>query len=85
MVRVWAAGLEPPVVYENVIDVGLGDRVGWLLTVRVTGTFSGLLPTPDAVMITLPVWVPAASPDVLTETDVDPDVVPLVGLTESQD
>jgi hypothetical protein len=55
MLNVWAAGFDPPVVNENVIDVGLGDRVGWLVTLRVIVSASGLFPASAEVMVTWPV------------------------------
>jgi hypothetical protein len=56
-----------------------------VVTFNVTGTTRGLLVAPLAVSVTLPVYVPAASPAVFTETVRGvPPVVPVVVFSESQ-
>ena len=55
--------------------VGLTVKLA-LDTVSVTATFCGLLAAPVAVMATVPVYVPAASPEGLTDTLTLPGVVP---------
>jgi len=50
----------------------------------VTGIVFGLLEAPEDVTVTLPIYVPAARPDGLTETLKLPGVVPLVGIADSQ-
>jgi hypothetical protein len=81
----------PPVV--RAVEVGgnvygAGDQV-WLapgaaVTVNVTGTLSGLLLTPAAVKVTVPLYVPAARPVGLAVTLSVFGVVLVVGVTVSQ-
>jgi len=58
--------------------------VGAAVTVRLTGTVSGLLPAPEAVIVTLPLYVPADSPVRLIPTLRLAGVVPDPGVTASQ-
>ena len=53
------------------------------LTTSVTATVRGLLEAPAEVMVTVPLYVPAANDDGLTATAIEPGVVPLVGLAVS--
>ena len=51
-----------------------------MLTTRVTLLLTGLPVAPDEVTLTVPVYVPAAKPDGLTDTLTAPDeVLPLAG------
>jgi hypothetical protein len=74
----------PPLWCVYVSEVGLTPIVGALLTVRVTGTVCGLLLAPGAVIATLPLYVPAASPVGFTPTVRVVGVVPLAGVTVNQ-
>jgi hypothetical protein len=56
---------------------GLTIRFGAAVTVRVTATVCGLLPAPADATLTVPVYVPTASPAVLIETLTLPGVEPL--------
>jgi hypothetical protein len=53
-------------------------------TVRVTGTLTGELVAPVAEMVMVPLYVPAARPEVFAETVTDEGAVPLAGLMVSQ-
>ena len=53
-------------------------------TVRLTGTVCGLFPAPAAVIVTLPLYVPADNPLGLTDTLRLAGVVPEPGVTASQ-
>jgi hypothetical protein len=53
-------------------------------TVSVTATVFGDPVAPGAVTVTVPVYVPAASPAVFTDTDRAPAPVPLAGDTDNQ-
>src|SRR5258708_3931438 len=53
------------------------------VTTSVTGTTRGELPASLAAMETLPLYVPAASPDGLTETVMLPGVWPSAGVAKS--
>src|SRR5256885_1454991 len=52
--------------------------------VKVTGTLSGLFVAPAEVMMTLPLYVPVASPVISTETLAEEGAVPEVGEIDSQ-
>ena len=58
--------------------------VGAAATVKLTGTVCGLLPAPEAVIVTLPLYVPADTPLGLTDTLRLAGVVPDTGVTASQ-
>jgi len=79
----WEAGEAPPAVAESDSEVGL--TVSVLIaaeTVKVTVTErERLLP----VTVTVPLYVPAASPVTLAETDSVAGVVPVPGETVSQE
>jgi hypothetical protein len=53
-------------------------------TVRVTDTVRGLFDAAGAVMVKVPLYVPAVRPVILTETLTLPGAVPLAGVTDSQ-
>jgi hypothetical protein len=53
-------------------------------TASVTGIVTGLLLAPADVTVIVPLYVPAANPAVITDTDVPPGVVPLPLLNVSQ-
>jgi hypothetical protein len=55
------------------------------LTVKVTGTLTGVLVAPAALMVIVPLNVPAASPLMLTDAVSVDGAVPLAGLTVSHD
>jgi hypothetical protein len=55
-----------------------------VVTFSVTFTVCGLLPAPELLTVTVPWYVPAASPVGITLTLIDPGVLPLVGVTCSQ-
>jgi len=54
-------------------------------TVSVTGTLSGELDAPVALTVMVPLYVPAASPLILTEAVSVEGAVPLAGLTLSHE
>ena len=54
------------------------------MTVRVTGMLSGEPVTPVEVIVTVPLYVPAASPERSTLTDTVDGAAPLSGFAESQ-
>lgn len=54
------------------------------VTLSVTDTVFGLFEAPDDVMLTVPVYVPAAKAWGLTETLTLPGVLPLAGVAVSQ-
>ena len=58
--------------------------VGPADTVKLTGTVCGLFPAPAAVIVTLPLYVPADNPLGLTDTLRLAGVVPEPGVTASQ-
>ena len=58
--------------------------VGAAVTVRLTGTVCGLLPAPDAVIVTLPSCFPTDNPLGFTDTLRLAGVVPEPGVTASQ-
>ena len=58
--------------------------VGAADTVKLTGTVCGLLPAPAAVIVTLPLYVPADNPLGLTDTLRLAGVAPEAGVTASQ-
>jgi hypothetical protein len=58
-------------------------RAGKLGTDKVTATV-GEFKAPGAVTVMVPLYVPAASPAVFTETVTAPGVVPEPGLTDNQ-
>ena len=58
--------------------------VGAAATVRVTGTVCGLFPAPAAVIVTLPLYVPADNPLGFTDTLRLAGVVPEPCVTASQ-
>ena len=53
-------------------------------TVRLTGTVCGLFPAPAAVIVTLPLYVPADNPLGFTDTLMLAGVVPDPGVTLNQ-
>ena len=53
------------------------------MTVKVTGTLTGVLVAPVALMVIVPLYVPAARPVMSTEAVSVEGAVPLVGLTVS--
>lgn len=68
-------------------DVGTAARLsggGGFVTTSWTGTLNGLLAAPADVMEILLLYVPAASPEMFTETVNTCGVVPLAGPTEIQ-
>ena len=71
----------------NEINVVESDRVAGPVMVKVTAIFAGepKVPVAVAVTVTLPVYVPAVSVPTFAETVKVAEVVPLVGLTVSQD
>jgi hypothetical protein len=78
------AGVVPPVWYEKVSVVGLSVKLGVEdVTLNVTAMVCGLLLAPVAVTVTVPLYVPAARPEVFTPTLTLPGVVPLVGVAVS--
>jgi len=80
-----AAGAAPPACAVNVSVVGLRVRFGRpaAVTVKVTATVRGLLAAPALATETVPEYVPAARPVGLTETLMEPGVVPLAGVAVS--
>lgn len=54
------------------------------LTVRLTVTVCGVLVAPEAVIVMVPEYEPAASPEVFIEAVSVPDPVPDAGLSVSQ-
>ena len=64
---------------------GLTVKAGAAETVSVTAIVAGLLDAPDAVTVIDPLYVPAAKAAGLTVTVAFPGVVPLAGLTASQE
>jgi hypothetical protein len=66
-------------------EPGLAEIVGVLETTSVT--LIGWDMAPVAAMVTVPWYVSAARPEVFTEmlTELDPDTVPPVGVTDSHD
>ena len=54
------------------------------LTVKLTATICGVLIAPDAAIVIVPVYEPAASPEVLIEAVSVPEPVPYAGLSVSQ-
>jgi hypothetical protein len=74
------AGAAPPCVWENDNEVGVAVIVDEppVTTVSVTGTEAVAVP---AVTVTEPWYVPALSPDVLTDTVRVAGVLPLAGVT----
>ena len=81
---VWAIGAAPPLWAENDRLTGLTVMVGTgAVTVRVTGTVLGLFDVPEAVIVTLPLYVPAARPAGFTETLTLPVVLPLEGVADN--
>lgn len=82
----WAPGAVPPMVKLNVSGEGEADKAA--VTVRVTGTLSGLFNALlVAVKTTFPVYTPVGSPAntlLLIVAVSDPGVVPLPGETVSQ-
>lgn len=81
---VFDAGVAPPIWKLNDSELGATVSVGADVTVRETGTLSGLFDAPAEVMVTAPLYTPGASPAVFTLTVRLAGVVPLVGATESQ-
>lgn len=57
---------------------------GGFVTTSWTGTVNGLLLAPVDVMEIVLLYMPAASPEMFTETVKTCGVVPLAGLTETQ-
>jgi hypothetical protein len=81
------AGVVPPVVKENVIEVG--DALSVAVTVKVTGTVRMPLVLPQEVVgwhvkTTVPLYVPVAKPVPETDTVSVPCVAPLAGVADSQ-
>ena len=58
--------------------------MGAAVTISVTGTVFGLFDAPAVVTVTLPLYVPAASPVGLTDTLKLPGVLPLAGVANNQ-
>ena len=56
----------PPPKFENVSEAGDATIDGLAVTIRLTGTASGLFVVPAAAMLIEPVWVPAGSVGALT-------------------
>ena len=82
MLSVCAAGLAPPWVAENERLVGLAPMAGVAVTIKETGTVTGVAPV--AVRVTEPVCVPAVNVPVVTLTVTVPLPVPEAGLTVNQ-
>ena len=79
-----AGGAVPPVWNLKVRVVGLAVIVGELETAMVTGTVIGLLDAPLAVIVMVPLKVPAVVRlALLMDTLTGEGVVPDVGLTDS--
>jgi hypothetical protein len=78
-------GFDPPTVNANFNELGFAVTFGLVaaVIVNVTGTLCGVFPAPDDAIETLPLYVPAAIPDGLTETLTLPGVLP-PPLAESQ-
>ena len=80
MLTVFAGGTDP-LRERNTRLVGLTVITGVLLMVRVIGILSGELEAPAAVIVTVPVCVPTASPALFIDTVSVEGAVPEVGLT----
>jgi hypothetical protein len=81
-----AAGAAPPACAVNDRVVGLSVKLtGAAVTVKVTATVRGLFPAAAAATDTVPAYVPAARPAGLTDTLIEPGVVPEAGEAVSQD
>ena len=86
MLSVWFAGFAPPAVALKLKLVGLTPIVGEggaAFTVSVTGTLTGVLVAPVAETVIVPLYVPAARPEMLTESVLLEGAVPVVGLRVS--
>jgi hypothetical protein len=84
--RVCAAGFGPPWGAKKAKDAGERPIAGPGLTVSVTDAVCGLFDAAASVIVIVPVYVPAASPDRLTDTamaSVSPPEVPLAGEADS--
>ena len=85
---VWEAGLAPPAWPVNARLPGVtdntGEAPGGLVTVRVTGMFIGEPVAPAEVIVTDPLYVPAASPEMSTLTVTVDGAAPLAGVAECQ-
>ena len=79
-----AAGAVPPIRKVKLSEELPMVRTGWV-TVSVTLITCDV--APGAAIVTVPVYVLAASPVVFTEmlTELDPDTLPVPGVTESQE
>jgi hypothetical protein len=85
MLNVCEAGCGPPCWKVKVMGLGAATRLGRAGMFKVTGMAKGLLPAPDDVTVTVPLYMlPGSNPEVFTETVMDAGVVPLVALAESQ-
>ena len=85
MLTVWAEGLAPPcwAVKDRLVGLApMAGGTGAVVTVKVTGTVTGVAPVALRVMV--PVCVPAVSAPVVTLTVTTPLPVPEAGLTVSQ-
>ena len=77
MLTCWLGGVTgSPSVCVNLNEPGTAVITGALLTINVTGTEYGLLPAPEDVSVTVPVYVPAISPVGLTATETSSGVLP---------
>jgi hypothetical protein len=84
MFTVWLAGFDPPAVAVNVSEVGLKPIVGRAAMFNVTAIVCGVLEAPGAVMVIVPLYVPAANAVLLTVAVRVLGAVPDPGETLSQ-
>ena len=80
---VWAGGGCVPERKVKVRELGVEVRLVAAVTVRITGTWTGL-PAPIAERVMVPVYVFGVSPAGFTDTVRLPGVVALLELAESQ-
>ena len=85
MDTVFDDGFEPYLVAEKLREVGLRPIVGAVVMVKVTGMVLGLLVAPEALTVIVPVYVPTARPEILTDAASVEGAVPLLGLRESHE
>jgi len=78
------AGVVAPITYAKFSVVGAAVSACAAMTFRVTGIVSGLPAAPVEVIVTLPVYCPAASEPAFTDTWTFDGVVPFAGVAVSQ-